>query len=969
MSNTSPASIAAAATSLSTQARGRDACPVCATAGTSRGARCASCGVRLVCPSCSRRFTFDEARAEQPCGTCGHPHEVPRDRLVDLAQPSWQPLQEFFDDWLRSHDYGRPVPTLRRATFDLARAEGLAGNWQRAAELLDAVAREPGDDPPSMEVQWWRGRAFVAGEDMVAAARMLLTFPIAPAWDESTVKLARALLAAGTSADAARLAPWLQANIAGAAADPSTGQAQVRVVAAALCLLAGDAGSTVQLLADATAMDPAAARHIWSELATTPPIAAALDPGTGNEAASLTLSALIAAALGNAAEASTLVDRVLDNGLTGDAYPETDAYLLRGHDASRSPRQRAKDLLEAARRLGWRGAKPDLLRSMEAAAEAAGLEPTLQEIYWVWADSQRCAAYQADGNVDQAAMLAALSIYDSGLKLGPAEEAWQRKVEGLICQELSFFNSPTAWATAYRCLRAVSEGALADLASLSSWALVAEAAYLLDLRLTARFAADLSLQIARDSSAEQLSDALREVIRICFQVAPDRVPDLVDELERESGSASFVTRLRAAVDMRAGQADRAKQAFSSLLAEAPTDANLRYWYIRSLVMSEDKSAPAALEDAIRQTKDGDTIDAQLVCAWALLWQNKPAEATAAMHRLCRGGVERQLDPSDKVSVPMQAALLLGRPDEAEQLAETLLPALRLGPLLDLDVELRWVGKQLDQRGDLGGSTCAARIRAAAAQARSAAPDQELPNIAGVLDELDRAICDATVPAEYRRALSTARLLIFAHATPVPEVADWQTPLAVELGEHLVPGETATWEQWELFTDIIPRMKARLAEQTGLHPPGVRVRTSDDLGPLEFRVLLDGHRVADGTAGRPDAESQPTPDGQVDPALWQQVIDSVFRTLSARPSMTCSPEQVWSIITEWEAGMDEEQRSLAAQLRADRSACIRLWQGLYATTLANGRAPSWDSGLRQMAENALQLTVGPGTAQPSGGSVR
>jgi hypothetical protein len=919
--------------------------------------------VRFRCPECKRQFTPDEVRTEHLCASCGHLHEVPEERLVIRALPTARPLEEALDDWLRGGETD-PTPMLRRAKFDLARAYGLAGDWRRATELLDAATQEPGDDPAGTELLRWRARALLANRDVVGAARALLALPVAGTWDESVEGLARALLTAVTADDAARLATWLESSLTSGTAQPAVVQVRGQVLDGALRLLAGDADTAVRALAAATEADLTTARLTWRALATAPPVAAALQPNPGNEAAALTLSARIASSLGYTDEASELVARVLDGQLTGDGYPEAEAYMLRGHDAARPASERARDLLEAARRLGWRDNRSELLHSLQVAAEAAELDPTLQEAYWLWADNQRNAAYQPDGNADQDGMLAALRIWGKGRQLGPPTEIWPRLVEALICRELAEFNMPTALTLSHRALRAASECALTDPDSSWNWVLISGTAYTLNLCSTAVFSADLSVQLAKDSP-ERLSDALTTVISVCHRVAPGRVPGLIDQLEHQSGATPWTARLRAIIDLRAGQLDRAKPVLRDLLAKTPTDDYHRYWYMRSLVLSGDDATSAFLKETIRKTDNATTTMTSLVRAWALLWDGRAAEAADVISCLQQYGVDRLLEASVTAGLSMQAALLLGDRSEAEKLAETLLPSLALGSLIDLDGELRWIEQQLNSRGDQAGSACASRIRVAAERARSSAPYQGPQDLGSVLNELERAICDKAVSPEERRAVSTAHLLISAHDRTEADVADWLTPLAVELGENLVPTDSRNWDQWRLFTDIIPRMRAQLHETIGLYPPAVRVWSSNDLSPLQFRMLLDGHRVTEGVARQPDVipESQAPGTDQVDTALWQQVMDVVSETLRARPSMLCTPEVVESLLSEW-AGGTEQQQNLAERLKGDREACIRLWRDIYAAILTTGRVPRWDSELREIAEAALGLAAVPVSSTPA-----
>jgi tetratricopeptide (TPR) repeat protein len=924
---------------------GDRSCPVCATPDAARGRRCSSCGVRFVCPKCKNKFDYEQTRTEQPCPHCSEPHPVPADRLVTRSAPSVRPLAAALETWLTAN--APALPSIRRGAFDLAGAQARAGNWPEAAALLDLAASEAGDDPPAADLTLWRASAALAGGNVVAAARTLLIAAVTQPWDEPAEHRVRAILEVLTAEDATDLAGWFGVY----RSEGEAAAARRHVLSAALWLIAGDSAKVAEELAVGADEDQDTTAACWHAVAAATPIAALLS-GAGpvdsgpRSAAALTLAARVAFALGNLAEADELVATVLEQGLTGEGYPEAEAYLLRGRRRDRLPVERAADLLEAAQRMSWREDRADHVRSAEVAEEATELDPLLADAYWLRADSLRMIAYQPGERPDQDVLATALECVDAGRALGPPSSAWPYHVEALLCLELGAQASPAAASRSYRALLAASNFALASPDSPDAWFLVGYTASRLCMWPTAIYASERALQVSADSNAQLRPANFTTAMNTYFQIDPDRVAEIMPELE-QGQDAEMVSYLHAIQALRAGDFDGARPLLAAARAKDPGDPVLRYWLARTLVFAGDADAAEFLADCLAAADEATgTVSAALVRAWLLLWQGNPQAAMAVIEDVRDRAGDTLFDPSCSIGLlPMEAAIASGDYAAASRMAAELLPAVPYGALIDLEAELGWLARRVTGAGDAAGTECVAAIQDEVSRAKAAAPGRGPQSAAAVLAELEAVICAPSVPPGGRAAASAAHTLIFSQAySAASDPATWLLPMALELGPQLIPADAAqTWQQWIMFTHLIPGVRERLRASTGMDAPGIRVRPGTGLAARQFRLLVDEHPVRTDVAGTDGQEDQEQ--------AWHEVAEAVYTTLSARPTALGTPEVLLAQLAEWQAG-SAEQQALATALVADRAACIELWARLTALAAATGRIPRPGSGLEALAGDVV-----------------
>ena len=70
------------------------------------------------------------------------------------------------------------------------------------------------------------------------------------------------------------------------------------------------------------------------------------------------------------------------------------------------------------------------------------------------------------------------------------------------------------------------------------------------------------------------------------------------------------------------------------------------------------------------------------------------------------------------------------------------------------------------------------------------------------------------------------------------------PIVLEIGSDMIPTDTRT-DTWTLFKTLIPEMRHRVLTDTGVQPPGVRVRASS-MAPNAYRINLFEVPVWNGT---------------------------------------------------------------------------------------------------------------------------
>jgi tetratricopeptide (TPR) repeat protein len=190
-----------------------------------------------------------------------------------------------------------------------------------------------------------------------------------------------------------------------------------------------------------------------------------------------------------------------------------------------------------------------------------------------------------------------------------------------------------------------------------------------------------------------------------------------------------------------------------------------------------------------------------------------------------------------------------------------------------------------------------------------------------------------------------------------------TPIVLELGRDLVPDDTRT-EHWSLFTTLIPDMRSRLLNDTGVDVPGVRVRQNDDLAARDYAINIDEVPLVVARADDPGSAEDP--------------LTSVIRHLEAvlRRNLAAflGLEAAEVLLNKW--SLDKDAAALVHELLPDRRAHRRIafvlrslvadrislaqWQpvltAIHAANLSNGSVADI---VRRVRLNLAQLL--PGTS--------
>jgi hypothetical protein len=132
-----------------------------------------------------------------------------------------------------------------------------------------------------------------------------------------------------------------------------------------------------------------------------------------------------------------------------------------------------------------------------------------------------------------------------------------------------------------------------------------------------------------------------------------------------------------------------------------------------------------------------------------------------------------------------------------------------------------------------------------------------------------------------------------------------TPIVLELGRALIPPDAVEkWEEWELFTDLIPSMRTAIETQTGVNVPAVNVRSNELLADGDYVILLSespfegssvplGHRWAETPPAAADKASENRPAASENgpgsrSASSDIVIDGGSHALEQRHPLTGRP---------------------------------------------------------------------------------
>lgn len=136
-------------------------------------------------------------------------------------------------------------------------------------------------------------------------------------------------------------------------------------------------------------------------------------------------------------------------------------------------------------------------------------------------------------------------------------------------------------------------------------------------------------------------------------------------------------------------------------------------------------------------------------------------------------------------------------------------------------------------------------------------------------------------------------------------------VVVELGSWLVPPDSvANWERWSLFTEVIPQVRDQVEQETGVRPPGVRVRPGA-VGPTDIRVVVDdalatGRRVGlEGVTAPLSPIGPPAPVGEevtgpseTDRAALSLIGDVLQQELRRRFGRLVGVDDVAALLQSW-----------------------------------------------------------------------
>jgi hypothetical protein len=673
------------------------------------------------------------------------------------------------------------------------------------------------------------------------------------------------------------------------------------------------------------------------------PTASAAFPG--GEAALATFRARAFARIGDEQQAVAIAGTVIDNALTGEGHPEAEAYEIRARTKDRGHAQRAADLLEAGRLVGSRGGAAELRRSVALLREAADLDPTNAEIYWYWADNLRLSAYES--TPPSADVLhEALDVWEQGRRLGPVDQSWPCIVEAALAEALGDAEPELRRRWAMRGLRAVLDALHRDQQASFNWSWLSRCCRRLELWATASFAMQQCETAAGDFTSHHDAE-LEERISLRNQTDPDGLIPAVDELESLVGPSPWSRQIRAVALLRYHDYATAIDTVGRAVEE-DFSASVRLIQAYVYAMANDPrliDVVADLEASVGAA-DGDDLG-PLDPAWLALWRGDFDRA----ERLGTGAADLhkglEVDPFESASFRLQLALLTGQGDPTPLLDEAL-RGITAGSLQELDIELSWVGRVLDHHGraDLSSLTDMCRTRIAALQ-------EDLPtwaegNAEDALTELDAHLIAGDTEEPDVAAVTAARALVSRRiGIPVTTESDWPTVLRIDLGSALIPLDAdSRWEEWSLFTDLIPRCRDALRQRIGFPSMGIAIGASY-LRPNEFEVHING--VSGGVREVPIelCGEEPRPlDSYTGSAPWEPPMAQLTAAVLRHPAAVFVPRTMESLLEEWRDHGSATSAALA-QLESDLRLRIAVWQRLHEIVSREGRLPEWDEGLGEV----------------------
>lgn len=833
-----------------------------------------------------------------------------------------------------------PRATVRAATAQLAAALAAAGRWRQAATGYETALAEPGDDPAEHELRMSRASCLLAaGADPADVHLDVLAWLAAepPGWRP----IAELVLLTLTADETPTLRPWVASTwLAQLADNGSELRATGNVIAAALHALAGRGTGVVDTLRAAADLDAAITRRLWDrwlEAASSP--SGALSSVAGGAAYTTTLRARAEFALGDAAAALSLATSVIDSRMTGERYPELEAYWLRARLPDRTGEQRAADLVATGVRLVWRGAIPDLDAAIEVFDEARQFDSENRDNYWNKAEALRMRSRTVTpANVDD--LRAGWGEWQAGRALGPVTDSWAWFVRGQLASDLADAAPREAATWAVEVLASAAECVGADTTWPPGWAFFADALRRARLWTATEWAALAALDVAEELNAGAQYEAVT-VARALLLSAP-RVyrahRRAFDAPFGAVGSRSGLFDLLAAVMLDADDPIDAAAVVRTLPDDEPSDKISR---ARLLLMAGSDTAPDAARIA-HEAVDGkpEVLLGVIADYTSLIFDEGGPIGDELRRQLDDPGL--WLNPSSIASCDLSNAVLAGDDAAADAALERTTTDMSGADALFTAREFDHVADVLDRRGD---KERAARAREIATRLRAADPTagRDPASVWLALVDLDE---HASVAApEWRPALAAARAFVASRVRSGVAGTDYAaSPGVIELSEQLIPVDAGDrWREWVLFAELVPALHAALTEALGFPTSGVTVRPSPDLPARGYRVLVDGLERAGGEVPG-DPPDPPLLVAQYpDDRLWREPVAALQRALFSEPAATFLPSVIGQLL---------DARGVAGHDELTGAQQVAIWQQLRRILDANGHLRDVDTAVLTAMVNAV-----------------
>jgi tetratricopeptide (TPR) repeat protein len=818
--------------------------------------------------------------------------------------------------------------TIRAASAQLGAALAAAGRWRDAVAAYDTAVAEPGDDPPEVDVRLARASCSLQlGGDRskayVDVLSWLATEP--PGWQP----VAELVLLALAAEEAATLRPWvINAWLPAMTARGGDLRATASVIAAGLHALAGKGTAVVDALRAATALDAPLARRLWDrwiETAGSP--TGALNAVPGGAAFTTTLRARAEYALGDTAAAAALADSVIDDRLTGEGYPELEAYWLRSELPGRTAEQRASDLVATGIRLMWRGAKPDLDAAIGVFDEARALDPDNRDSCWNKAEARRLRS-RGSTTPDIAELRTAWAEWDDGRRLGPVGDSWAWFVRGQLASELGDAVPREAANWALEVLTSAAECVSADPTWRPGWAFLADALRRARLWTATEWAALTTLQVDPEWSAGAQYEAVT-VARALLLAAPRTYrqrKDIFAEPFGALGQAAELFDVLAALMLEPDQPIDDGAVVRALGGDDVTDRVSRARLLLLAGSDAAADAVAAAHEAVDRNAD-DRLRVIGDYASLLVADGRPIDDHM---RRELADPALWLSPSNVAGFDLTNAVLAGDAGAAESAFVASTRGASAADALFTAREFDHLASVLDRRNQPERAELA-RSFAARLRAADPAEQREPASVWLALAELDARAADA--PAAWRPAIAAARAFVASRVRP-GEIASTvaatefaATPGIVELSEQLIPVDAVTnWRDWVMFTSLVPTLHAELSEVLGFPTVGVTVRPAADLPPRGYRVLVDGLERGRGEVDG-DPPDPPLPVAHyTDEQLWREPVAVLQRALIAEPAAAFVPSVIGSLL---------DAREVPGRAELSAAQQLTMWQALRSTLDTDG----------------------------------